>query len=281
MVSPVLITLFFASFAEAIESKKQTFLRPLTSYASLKESEAAIVATRCNMDYDLKSSFFEFKSDSIAETFGEISFPRETTDEKKENYLLRESCKGNRKLFANGEHPTMVQVDNMEDLLKNFDYGMRGGIRQVFTFVITDVGMFTVETDWDEELIDYLSKHVTLAGGAETVRMAGTFRFVHTGEEYKMVMDNDSGTYTPSKDGLLLTKELLRQHIHGLSIQVLDRMEPQPENTKHWVGPFEVPEIKIGEEVPPNFNERLAKFQEELKDNFYVAYQGKGWEWSP
>lgn len=66
MISPVLITLSFASFAEAIESKKQTFLQPLSSYPSLKEeSRGGGDLANSNDSGTSDNSIFLFKTCSV------------------------------------------------------------------------------------------------------------------------------------------------------------------------------------------------------------------------
>lgn len=330
MISPVLITLFFASFAEAIESKKQTFLRPLTSYPSLKESSAQAscsshpqcgpgqvckqgvcrAPSACGRECDLKKKHIckvvegkpicthvkvevrkierlDLKTyiidlspeKDVLDVFGKTSFSRTDDYNKKGLTVVR---KKNRELFCNGEEINSVVVANKKDLLKIFDFGNRDDIRRVFTFVINDQGMYAVETVFEEETIECLSKHIILANGALETRMAGTFRFVHTGDEHIMVLDNDSGTYMPTFAGLQNTKKLLEAKFPELRIEVLDRMEKQPEHTKKWVGPLELPEMADDvEEIPDEILYRIDDFEAEFGENFTIAYKGKGWEWTP
>lgn len=118
-------------------------------------------------------------------------------------------------------------------------YGIRQGKRRVFTYVVLDRGMAFSETG-AAIAKDFLSKHAVHANAEPKVRMAGTFRICESREGTPvLVMDNDSGTYRPSPDHLPLLKEVLELNFPGLNILMLSVTEPQPEETKDFIGPNE------------------------------------------
>jgi len=88
--------------------------------------------------------------------------------------------------------------------------------------------------------VDFVSKHALHSSCAETVRYSGEFHPRPEGgwenfsdetsdEEVKweLVIDNNSGTYSPDKAALPLVKELLVTNFPGFKIFALDHEDPE------------------------------------------------------
>ncbi|KAF1773489.1 C2 domain [Phytophthora cactorum] len=75
---------------------------------------------------------------------------------------------------------------------------------------------------------DILSKHMLHSGAQFNVKYAGEFH-VEKGSpgEFKLFIDNNSGTYAPPKEELPQLKALLETNFPGISIEALDRASPE------------------------------------------------------
>lgn len=131
-------------------------------------------------------------------------------------------------------------MDDGKDFMDLLEDGVRDGKRRVYTYVLIDTGLYFSETGAALGK-DVLSKHAVLACVAEKVRCAGTFRFVQMPgtNKFKMVIDNDSGTYRPSNESLQLFVLLLRMNFAGLDMVGLDTVRDQPRELMHFWGPNE------------------------------------------
>lgn len=147
-----------------------------------------------------------------------------------------------------GMRTTSCFLDSGRKFLEMIDEGVRDGQRRVFTYAITDACLFFSETGAPlpkGELCsklsrDKCSKHAVHADGALEVRHAGTFRVCQRPEGTPvLVIDNDSGTYSPKAQQHPLLKELLELNFAGLEVMPLDCLAPQPEETKAFLGPNE------------------------------------------
>jgi len=75
----------------------------------------------------------------------------------------------------------------------------------------------------------------------EQVRYAGEFHIQknETNGKYKIVIDNNSGTYAPSKEIFQKLKTLYELNFPGLEVEVLDFKDPQLNTYKETLFPPE------------------------------------------
>ncbi|CAF0765085.1 unnamed protein product [Rotaria sp. Silwood1] len=101
----------------------------------------------------------------------------------------------------------------------------------VYTYIIDDCTWRFSETG-HKIFADFASKHVLLANAAEYVRYAGEFHprpkfgWDRCDDEWELVFDNASGTYTPRADLFTNLKELLLFNFPGLNVVTYDFRDP-------------------------------------------------------
>ncbi|KAG2774058.1 hypothetical protein JG687_00005653 [Phytophthora cactorum] len=97
----------------------------------------------------------------------------------------------------------------------------------LFTYAIIETGWYFSETG-AAFFKDILSKHMLHSGAQFNVKYAGEFH-VEKGSpgEFKLFIDNNSGTYAPPKEELPQLKALLETNFPGISIEALDRASPE------------------------------------------------------
>ncbi|CAF4867032.1 unnamed protein product, partial [Rotaria sp. Silwood1] len=102
----------------------------------------------------------------------------------------------------------------------------------IYTYVIDDNTWRFSETDV-QFFADLASKHALLANGSEYVRYAGEFHprpkygWDKCDDEWELVFDNGSGTYSPNPDLLINLKELLLFNFPGLNIVTYEYKDPR------------------------------------------------------
>jgi hypothetical protein len=102
----------------------------------------------------------------------------------------------------------------------------------IYTYVIDDYTWRFSETD-GQFFADFASKHALLANCSEYVRYAGEFHprpkygWKRWDDEWELVFDNGSGTYSPEADLLMNLKELLSFNFPGLNIVTYDYKDPR------------------------------------------------------
>jgi hypothetical protein len=102
----------------------------------------------------------------------------------------------------------------------------------VYTYIIDDHTWRFSETGV-EFFVDCASKHALLANACEHVRYAGEFHprpkygWNRCDDEWELVFDNGSGTYSPDADLLINLKELLLFNFPGLNIVTYGYKDPQ------------------------------------------------------
>lgn len=117
-------------------------------------------------------------------------------------------------------------MKSSEDFMAAFDYGERDGKPREFTYCLTDEGLLCTETG-SALPRDLASKHAIICNAAYSVRCAGQFHFQWDSEGYWLVLDNESGTYSPQKEALELTAKLLRLNMPDIGVEILDIMDPK------------------------------------------------------
>jgi hypothetical protein len=102
----------------------------------------------------------------------------------------------------------------------------------VYTYIIDD-NTWRFSQTGAQFFTDFASKHALLANCFEYVRYAGEFHprpkygWDRWDDEWELVFDNGSGTYTPDSNLLINLKELLLFNFPGLNIVTYDHKDPQ------------------------------------------------------
>lgn len=89
-------------------------------------------------------------------------------------------------------------------------------------------------------LVDFASKHALHSNCAEAVRYSGEFHPRPVGGwqnfcdditdnqvEWELIVDNNSGTYSPNKDDLIRVQMVLEYNLPGITVRTLDREDPE------------------------------------------------------
>lgn len=126
------------------------------------------------------------------------------------------------------------QLTNAQDLWKMvFMDRITRRIRPcVYTYVVDDRAWRFSETG-HQFFKDFASKHALLANVSESVRYAGEFHprpkfgWNRWDDEWEIVLDNNSGTYAPSRDLLKNLKDLFLFNFPGLNVVTYDHKDPQ------------------------------------------------------
>ncbi|RLN72461.1 hypothetical protein BBJ28_00019727 [Nothophytophthora sp. Chile5] len=113
------------------------------------------------------------------------------------------------------------------DFFKLVHEGRRLDKPVLFTYAVTKTGWYFSETG-AAFFKDMLSKHMLHCGAAFSVKYAGEFHIEkgHLGR-YKLVIDNNSGTYAPPKAALPQLEALMENNFPGISVKGLDRDDPE------------------------------------------------------
>ncbi|GMF09717.1 unnamed protein product [Phytophthora lilii] len=147
------------------------------------------------------------------------------------------------------------QFQGPADFFKLLHDGKRQDKPVLFTYAIISTGWYFSETG-AAFFKDILSKHMLHSGAQFNVKYTGEFH-IEKGEagEYKLLIDNNSGTYAPPKEELPQLKALLETNFPGISVQALDRGSPElKEKRKEILDDFAADQV-----VATNFaTERLA-----------------------
>eukprot|EP01120_Amphizonella_sp_Union-15-10_P015469 TRINITY_DN7972_c0_g1_i1.p1 TRINITY_DN7972_c0_g1~~TRINITY_DN7972_c0_g1_i1.p1 ORF type:complete len:366 (-),score=63.80 TRINITY_DN7972_c0_g1_i1:11-1108(-) len=122
---------------------------------------------------------------------------------------------------------TSGMISTFDQFLKLFNYGMRDGKFKMYTYVLTNSSLRFSETG-AATFKDFMSKHAMHADGKREVRYAGEFHIKKLGDnKYKIVFDNNSGTYAPRKDDLPLLVEVFKLNFPQSDVEALDFKDPK------------------------------------------------------
>lgn len=116
------------------------------------------------------------------------------------------------------------------DFLELMEYGIRRGKPRVFTYVLMAERLYMAETG-AKFFLSMMSKHAMHCSASTEVVYAGELHFrrapIGSGEpQYTLVLDNNSGTYSPDKVDLPLVVEVFRRNFSGLHVMGLDYKDP-------------------------------------------------------
>jgi len=125
------------------------------------------------------------------------------------------------------------------DLLKLLKNGFKGGRPRFFTYVLKDHTWYFSETG-ASFFSDFTSKHAMHACVSDQVRYAGEFHFQKNDNgTYRLVIDNNSGTYAPKKDALIYLKKIFELNFPDLEVEVIDHSDPKMKLYKQTIEEFQ------------------------------------------
>jgi len=122
-------------------------------------------------------------------------------------------------------------LTNGDDFLKLIKYGKGGGKRRFFTYVILENRLLFSESGHNF-LKNYSSKHAMHANCQTSVYYAGEFHVQEeddpsgNGIRWKLIVDNNSGTYAPSEDLLPNLALFFRFNFPGIVVEALPHNSP-------------------------------------------------------
>ncbi|RLN66163.1 hypothetical protein BBJ29_008217 [Phytophthora kernoviae] len=144
-----------------------------------------------------------------------------------ESPMLRKAVQSQHALVYMHDSQTVYgNLDSPNDFFKLAHEGRRLDKPVLFTYAITNTGWYFSETG-AAFFKDMLSKHMLHCGAAFSVKYAGEFHIEkgHFGK-YKLIIDNNSGTYAPPKAALPQLEALFENNFPGISVKALDRDDP-------------------------------------------------------
>ncbi|TDH67057.1 hypothetical protein CCR75_008446 [Bremia lactucae] len=142
----------------------------------------------------------------------------------KESVVLRHGVKAQHALVYehNSKRTQYGDLSSSDDFFALIKYGRRDDLPVLYTYVITFNGWYFSETG-ASVIQDLMSKHMLHSGAADSVKYAGEFRIHRTDNNvYKLVIDNNSGTYAPPVDILPQLKALFEDNFKGIICEVAD-----------------------------------------------------------
>ncbi|KAH7459551.1 uncharacterized protein KRP23_15111 [Phytophthora ramorum] len=126
-------------------------------------------------------------------------------------------------IYGHGATAEYGELKEPSDFFKLVHNGRRLDKPVLFTYAITPTGWYFSETG-AAFFKDMLSKHMLHSGAAFSVKFAGEFHIEksHFGK-YKLVIDNNSGTYAPPKADLPKLQAIFENNFPGISVEAKDR----------------------------------------------------------
>ncbi|KAI9908859.1 hypothetical protein PsorP6_015293 [Peronosclerospora sorghi] len=138
-------------------------------------------------------------------------------------------------IYAHGATTQYGQLQDGSDFFALINYGKRLEKPVLFTYAITATGWYFSETG-ASFFKDMLSKHMLHASAAFSVKYAGEFHIEkgHFGK-YKLLIDNNSGTYAPPKEDLPKLKAILENNFPGMSVEAKDRDDAELKKSRQEI----------------------------------------------
>jgi len=147
--------------------------------------------------------------------------------------LVRAGIVGEHKLLYGNLGHQPGKVFTGEQFLNLLNFGYDQNKVRMYTYVILEHRMYFAETSHSFAK-DFLSKHAVLSNCNTEVVYSGEFHIQGPNEngEFILVVDNNSGTYSPDPKALELVKELFLANFPDLTVVALDREDPKLEHYK-------------------------------------------------
>lgn len=114
------------------------------------------------------------------------------------------------------------------DFCQLLEYGIRRGKPRMFTYVLMPERLYIAETS-AKFFRDIMSKHAMHSSAASEVVYAGELHFrgdLSNATRVELIIDNNSGTYAPSKEDLSKAAQVFRSNFPGLRVRALDFTDP-------------------------------------------------------
>lgn len=123
-----------------------------------------------------------------------------------------------------------------ENLLNLINFGYLEKRTRMYTYVIMEKFLYFAETGASFAK-DFLSKHAVLSNCSAEVVFSGEFHLQGPCQkgEYTLIVDNNSGTYSPDKHSLVMVEELFKKNFPGLKIEGYDRDDPKLRHYKEVI----------------------------------------------
>jgi len=128
-------------------------------------------------------------------------------------------------LYSN--HAKSGVITSGDDFLELLHYGILGGVPRFFTYALMEDAIYFSETGADF-FSDFTSKHAMHSNVSEFVRYAGEFH-LRKGDDgkYRLVIDNNSGTFGPNPDDLDKLQRLMEYNLPGIEVEVISYKNPK------------------------------------------------------
>jgi len=204
-------------------------------------SKVAGVITNCrNDDEHLQYATYEVHLPFVHSVFGGVKQPWNKTYWRAcKTFGDSTKCKIKRETIRT-EHKALYQHDKTsrygtirsgDDFLRLFHYGVRQGVPRIYTYVLVDEIMRFSETG-AAFFKDHISKHSMHTSCAKEIYYAGEFHVENLGEgKWRLVLDNNSGTYDPNTSLLPNLEQLFSSHFQDIDICARDRKDLE---LKEW-----------------------------------------------
>ncbi|CAI5710215.1 unnamed protein product [Peronospora destructor] len=134
-----------------------------------------------------------------------------------------------------GQSSSHTSTSGSENALLDVELEIRLDKPVLFTYAITSTGWYFSETG-ASFFKDMFSKHMLHANVALSVKYAGEFHIEkgHFGK-YKLVIDNNSGTYAPLKEDLPKLKEFFENNFPGILVEAKDRNDDELKKSRQEI----------------------------------------------
>jgi hypothetical protein len=144
--------------------------------------------------------------------------------------LTRKTIRAQHTTLYRGLDFKQGNISTGEHLLSLLNYGETTTGKLIsFTYVIVN-DTWRFSPTGTSFVKDFSSKHATQANAAKSVTYAGEFHFRPCPDAvlgYKLVIDNNSGTYGPAPEHLPKLKQLLELNFPDLEVEALNFSDPQ------------------------------------------------------
>lgn len=116
------------------------------------------------------------------------------------------------------------------DFLQLLNYGIRRGKPRMFTYVLMPNRLYVAETG-AKFFRDIMSKHAMHSSASAEVVYAGEMHFRRASPgsnepDMRLIVDNNSGTYSPGREDLPKVEDVFRRNFPGLSVTALHFQDP-------------------------------------------------------
>lgn len=148
-------------------------------------------------------------------------------------------------MYATDPNTVHGLCDSAMSFFQIMNFGRRNGEQRYYTYVLMEDAMRFSETG-AAFFKDMTSKHAMHSSGSESVFYAGEFTIapstsVGNTTGYKLVIDNNSGTYAPHKDSLQQVTQLMQNNFPDLEVETIHFGEIEKLALYHAMCPSRLP----------------------------------------